>query len=75
VAVYSSLLCVRAPLVKLAHMTPLLYDELVAWYRLLDPTADHGDEAGHHAYYLKSRFRCTLTDVSTPVLGFRGLRA
>lgn len=25
-------------------MRPALYDELVPWYRLLDPTADHADE-------------------------------
>jgi SAM-dependent methyltransferase len=27
-------------------MTPLLYRDLVAWYPLVDPVADHGDEAG-----------------------------
>src|SRR5262245_52428459 len=26
-------------------MQPLLYGELVSWYRLLDPVADHADEA------------------------------
>ena len=26
-------------------MQPLLYGELVSWYRLVDPPADHGDEA------------------------------
>ncbi len=67
----------------------LLYRELVAWYRLVDPPADHRDEAasyqaaiertasprpetllelgagaGHNAFHLKRRFRCTLTDPS-----------
>jgi SAM-dependent methyltransferase len=71
---------------------PLLYDELTPWYRLLDPPADHADEAacyrraleaaasgqvetllelgagaGHNAFHLKARFRCTLTDVSEPM--------
>jgi SAM-dependent methyltransferase len=75
-------------------MTPLLYAELVPWYRLLDPPEDHADEAGcyadaleqaglargsqvlelgagagHNALYMKERFRCTLTDVSEPMLG------
>lgn len=74
-------------------MTPLLYAELVPWYFLLDPPADHADEgacyaealtassstapktllelgagAGNNALYLKSRLRCTLTDVSEPML-------
>lgn len=75
-------------------MGPLLYDTLVPWYRLLDPAADHRDEAevftaafervvaprpetllelgagaGHNAFHLKRRFRCTLTDVSAPMQG------
>jgi len=66
-----------------------LYRELTPWYRLLDPVADHADEAatyaaafdrggtpaggallelgagaGGNAFYLKSRYRCTLTDIS-----------
>jgi hypothetical protein len=70
-------------------MQPLLYGELVPWYHLLDPPADHLDEAtsyqhameraasplhetehvlgagaGHNAFHLKRRFRCTLTDIS-----------
>jgi ubiquinone/menaquinone biosynthesis C-methylase UbiE len=70
-------------------MQALLYGDLVSWYRLLDPTADHLDEAtsyrealersavprpetllelgagaGNNAFYLKERFRCTLTDIS-----------
>lgn len=70
-------------------MQPLLYSELVPWYRLIDPPADHLDEAasyeaafergasprpetllelgagaGHNAFHLKQRFRCTLTDIS-----------
>jgi hypothetical protein len=74
-----------------AHVQPLLYGELVPWYRLLDPPADHLDEAtsyrealeraagpgaetllelgagaGHNAFYLKDRFRCTLTDIAEP---------
>lgn len=74
-------------------MRPLIYSELVGWYRLLDPVADHLDEAtcyrgaleraagpsaetllelgagaGNNAFYLKQRFRCTLTDVSEPML-------
>lgn len=72
---------------------PLLYRELVAWYRLVDPPADHRDEAasyeaafkrgtsapphtllelgagaGHNAFHLKRRFRCTLTDPSEEML-------
>jgi SAM-dependent methyltransferase len=75
-------------------MQPLLYGELVPWYRLLDPPADHLDEAisyqqslerlaspspqtllelgagaGHNAFHLKRRFRCTLTDVSDRMQG------
>jgi SAM-dependent methyltransferase len=67
----------------------LIYGDLVSWYRLIDPPADHEDEAacylealgratlppaetllelgagaGHNAFFLKQRFRCTLTDVS-----------
>jgi trans-aconitate methyltransferase len=70
-----------------------LYDALAPWYRLVDPPADHADEAeiygralagaatpppetllelgagaGHNAFYLKKRFRCTLTDISEPML-------
>ena len=29
-------------------MSPLLYDELVPWYRLLDPPADHADEVASY---------------------------
>lgn len=29
-------------------MTPLIYEELLPWYRLLDPTADHEDEASRY---------------------------
>jgi len=68
---------------------PLLYGELTPWYRLLDPVADHADEAaayvgaleragaaaggtllelgagaGGNAFFVKRRFRCTLTDLS-----------
>ena len=75
-------------------MKQLLYDELVSWYRLIDPPEDHGEEAevfqtaferaaaprpetllelgsgaGHNAVHLKRRFRCTLTDLSEPMLG------
>jgi hypothetical protein len=71
----------------------MLYRELVPWYRLVDPPADHADEAasyqaaleraasgpaetllelgagaGHNASHLKRRFRCTLTDLSEPML-------
>ena len=74
-------------------MQSLLYSELTSWYRLLDPPADHFDEAtayehalmrgligdgetllelgvgaGHNALHLKRRFRCTLTDISEPML-------
>lgn len=74
-------------------MPPLLYGPLVPWYRLLDPPADHADEAasyqaaleravsppaetllelgaggGHNALHLKRRFRCTLADLSPPML-------
>jgi SAM-dependent methyltransferase len=70
-------------------MLPLLYSELVPWYRLIDPCADHlaeatsykngferagmpaeatlldlGAGAGHNAYFLVDRFRCTLADLS-----------
>lgn len=70
-------------------MRPAMYGELVPWYRLLDPVADHEEEAacyaaaferaasprpgtllelgagaGHNAFYMKRRFRCTLTDLS-----------
>jgi trans-aconitate methyltransferase len=73
---------------------PRLYRELVSWYRLVDPTRDHLDEAtsyqaalegaasprpetllelgsgaGNNAFYLKRRFRCTLTDLSEEMLG------
>jgi hypothetical protein len=77
----------------------LLYGDLVPWYRLLDPPADHLEEAscyqaaferavsprpetllelgagaGHNALHLKRRFRCTLTDLSEPMLALsRGL--
>jgi SAM-dependent methyltransferase len=74
-------------------MLPLLYRELVRWYRLVDPPGDHRDEAdafvaaleraastrpetllelgagaGHNAFHLKRRFRCTLTDLSPDML-------
>jgi SAM-dependent methyltransferase len=74
-------------------MQPLLYGELTPWYRLLDPVADHADEAaayvatlerggtapggtllelgagaGGNASFMKSRFRCTLTDISPEML-------
>ena len=71
-----------------------LYSELASWYRLVDPLADHEDEAaayavafervlgtrpaatllelgagaGHNAFYLKRRFRCTLADISPEML-------
>jgi trans-aconitate methyltransferase len=70
-------------------MQPLLYGELVGWYRLIDPPEDHRSEAahyrdlferaasgpvatllelgagaGHNATHLKTRFTCTLTDLS-----------
>ncbi|HSK09541.1 MAG TPA: class I SAM-dependent methyltransferase [Vicinamibacterales bacterium] len=70
-----------------------MYSELTPWYHLIDPVADHEDEAeaylagfaravtgpaetllelgvgaGNNAYYLKRRYRCTLTDVSEPML-------
>ena len=35
-------------------MTPLLYDELVPWYRLLDPPEDHADEAASYLAALDS---------------------
>jgi SAM-dependent methyltransferase len=75
-------------------MQPLLYGELVPWYRLVDPPADHADEArcyeealerailpraetlldlgagaGHNAFHLKKRFRCTLVDLSEGMQG------
>ncbi len=71
----------------------LLYSDLVPFYRLVDPCADHEDEAasyqealekgvvgpaetlldlgagaGNNAYFLKRRFRCTLTDLSPAML-------
>lgn len=71
----------------------MLYRDLVPWYRLVDPPADHDDEAacylealeraasppaetllelgagaGHNAFFLKRRFRCTLTDPSDDML-------
>jgi len=72
---------------------PSIYRELVDWYPLLDPTADHREEAGiyadlltrgcpgattllelgagagNNAWFLKERFRCTLTDISPEMLG------
>ena len=70
----------------------LLYDDLVPWYRLVDPYLDHeaeaasyrkaledhavremgsaptllelGSGAGHNAFHLKQRFRCTLVEPS-----------
>jgi SAM-dependent methyltransferase len=72
---------------------PLLYSDLVPWYRLIDPVEDHAAEAaayqaaleraasprpetllelgagaGHNAFHLKRRFRCTLTDPSEAML-------
>jgi trans-aconitate methyltransferase len=74
-------------------MQSLLYGELTPWYRLLDPVADHADEAaayvgaleragaprggtllelgagaGGNASFVKRNFRCTLTDLSPPML-------
>ncbi|UJR81265.1 class I SAM-dependent methyltransferase [Sandaracinus amylolyticus] len=74
-------------------MQPLLYDELVPWYRLVDPPRDHAPEvasfvaameraarrpletalelgagAGHNAVHMKRHFRCTLADISAPML-------
>ncbi len=71
-----------------------MYRELVPWYRLLDPTEEHLDEAtafqaaferavtsplqtllelgagaGNNAFHLKSRFQCTLIDLSEEMLG------
>jgi SAM-dependent methyltransferase len=75
---------------------PALYDDedLVRWYRLLDPAEDHFEEAvtfqaaferaisgraesllelgagaGHNACHLKRHFKCTLTDISEPMVG------
>ena len=70
-----------------------LYSDLAPWYHLIDPVADHEDEAeayrnafesavegraetllelgagaGNNAHYLKRRYRCTLTDVSEPMV-------
>jgi SAM-dependent methyltransferase len=70
-----------------------LYDELVPWYRLLDPTLEHREEtesytaafkravlgpsttllelgsgAGNNAFFMKEHFRCTLSDLSEPML-------
>ena len=36
------------------NVRPLLYDELVPWYRLLDPVADHLDEAASYARALEA---------------------
>ena len=74
-------------------LQPRLYRDYVSWYPLVDPAADHRDEAdvyqlafegavtpraetllelgsgaGHNAFHLKGRFRCTLTDVSEEML-------
>jgi len=79
-------------------MQPLLYGELTPWYRLLDPVADHADEAaayadaferggtppggtllelgagaGGNASFIKSRFRCTLTDISPEMSDVRAV--
>src|SRR5436853_577121 len=35
-------------------MQPLLYRDLVPWYRLLDPVADHAEEAAAYAAALAS---------------------
>lgn len=35
-------------------MQPLLYSELVSWYRLVDPTEDHQDEAASYQAALES---------------------
>lgn len=69
-----------------------LYADLTPWYRLLDPTEDHAEEAalyvaafervapdattllelgagaGNNAFFLKKRYRCTLTDISERML-------
>src|SRR5262249_42154726 len=84
----------RAPPASLGRMQePRLYGDLVPWYDLIDPVADHADEAaiyeraleraaapppatllelgagaGNNAFHLTRRFRCTLTDVSAPML-------
>jgi len=75
------------------RLLPRLYRDYVKWYRLVDPAADHRDEAdvyqlafegavtpppetllelgagaGNNALHLKSRFRCTLTDLSEEML-------
>jgi hypothetical protein len=34
-------------------MEPLLYGELTPWYRLLDPVADHADEAAAYVAALE----------------------
>lgn len=71
----------------------MIYFDLAPWYPLIDPVADHADEAeayvaafartvtgpaetmlelgagaGNNAWFLKRRYRCTLTDVSGPML-------
>lgn len=71
----------------------MMYTALSPWYHLIDPVADHEDEAeayrhaferavtgpadallelgagaGNNAYFLKRRYRCTLTDVSGAML-------
>lgn len=47
-------------------MRPLLYDELTPWYRLLDPTEDHADEA---ACYLRALSRAAPTPGTLLELG------
>jgi SAM-dependent methyltransferase len=76
-----------------SDLLPRLYRDYVKWYPLVDPVADHRDEAdvyqlafegavtprpetllelgsgaGHNAFHLKDRFRCTLTDMSEEML-------
>lgn len=70
----------------------LLYSELAGWYHLVDPVADHAEEAavyraqleaalpeaetllelgagaGNNAFHWKSRFACTLSDLSPEML-------
>src|SRR5262245_12400426 len=38
---------------SLRRMQPLLYGELTPWYRLLDPVADHADEAAAYVRALE----------------------
>jgi SAM-dependent methyltransferase len=72
---------------------PAIYDEIVDWYRMLDPVENHEEEvadyvdwltaaiegeastllelgagAGNNGRFFARRFRCTLTDLSEPML-------